>query len=91
MMAEKDHRCTEPNHRAKLQSYDAKLRCKVKKREAKRRSYDAKSRSSNKTLHHNFVSLQLRIFATSYLCVTGMLLVVFISFQFLAVLGFLVG
>ena len=49
MMAEKDHRCTEPNHRAKLLRYDAKLRCKVKKREAKRRSYAAKSRSSNKT------------------------------------------
>ena len=35
MMAEKDHHCTEPNHRVKLrckvtmQSYDAKLRCEV--------------------------------------------------------------
>ena len=52
MMAEKDHHCTEPNHRvklrcevtmqslkreAKLQSYDAKLRCKVTMQ-----SYDAK-------------------------------------------------
>ena len=74
MMAEKDHHCTKPNHRVKLRcevtmqsfktrSEAAKLRC-----EATMQSYDAKLRckvtmqSSNKTLHRNFASSQLRIF-----------------------------
>ena len=74
MMAEKDHHCTEPNHRVKLRcevtmqsfktrSEAVKLRC-----EATMQSYDAKLRckvkmqSSNKTLHRNFASSHLHFF-----------------------------